>query len=366
MGSKNTINLTLGAVISMVLVTQTHAAWVKVKASTSTPTIALGGTVIPYKEVTLSAQMPGRITYLAGKEGMRFNANTELVRIDDSELLAKRGVILAQLENAHANYDNALVQADRNKYSPRSKTAMPGMEPMSLMSKMFPDVGTNSDISLQADAYDFKIKIRQARNAIFQAESELRALDVKLNNTRSIAPFNGVIMQKFIEQGDTVQPGMPLLKFADTQYLQISIDVPARLRAGLKESDILDAEFDVSSEREQVRVAQIYPMADAERHTVKVKFDIPTGVSSPGMYAKVFVHDSTGPSSEIYTIPTKAIIYNGSLPAVYVKGTNGEPELRLIRVGEIKEKEGQSIAVVLSGLNKDDEVAEDGKNPPTK
>jgi RND family efflux transporter MFP subunit len=239
---------------------------------------------------------------------------------------------------------------------------MPGMEPMSLMSKMFPDVGTNSDISLQADAYDFKIKIRQARNAIFQAESELRALDVKLSNTRSMAPFNGVIMQKFIEQGDTVQPGMPLLKFADIQYLQVSVDVPARLRQGLKESDILDAEFDVGNEREQVRVAQIYPMADAERHTVKVKFDIPTGVSSPGMYAKIFVPDSTGPSSEILTIPTTAIIYNGSLPAVYIKGTNNKPELRLIRVGEKTEKQGKSKTAVLSGLRLGEEVSDDPKN----
>ena len=361
MGSKKIKELTLATAISMVLISSANAAWVAVESSESVPTIALGGTVIPYKEVTLSAQMPGRITYLAGKEGMRFQKGVDLIRIDDAELLAKRGALLAQHESAKANYDNAIVQANRNQYSPRSETPMPGMEPMGLMGKMFPDVGTNSSITKQADAFDFKIKIRQARSAIFQAEAGLRALDVNLRNTRSIAPFDGVIMQKFIEQDDTVQPGMPLLKFADPQYLQVSIDVPARIRAGLKEGMMLNAEFDGSPEIVEVRVAQIFPMADAERHTIKVKFDIPRGVSSPGMYAKVSVPDSAGATTKDALIPTASISYNGSLPAVYVKGSGDKPELRLIRVGETTEKNGKSKTVIIAGLSAGDTVWDNAK-----
>ena len=83
-----------------------------------------------------------------------------------------------------------------------------------------------------------------------------------------------------------------------------------------------------------VRLAQSYPMADAQRHTVKMKFDLPQGVSAPGMYVKVLVPDLTSPGHEAPIIPTSAIRYNGSLPAVYVIGEDGRNELRLIRVGE--------------------------------
>lgn len=31
----------------------------------------LGGTVVAYKEITLSAELPGRITHIAGSEGSR-------------------------------------------------------------------------------------------------------------------------------------------------------------------------------------------------------------------------------------------------------------------------------------------------------
>ena len=35
-------------------------------------TVSLGGTVVPYKDVTFSAQIPGRIKSIAGEEGDQF------------------------------------------------------------------------------------------------------------------------------------------------------------------------------------------------------------------------------------------------------------------------------------------------------
>ncbi len=107
------------------------------------------------------------------------------------------------------------------------------------------------------------------------AQSQIQAIDAKLRDAQSLAPFDGVIVKKYIEEGDTMQPGQPLLVFADVEYLQIMVDVPARLRPGLREGMMLDAQLDVGSQIVPVRVAQIFPMADAQRHTVKVKFDLP-------------------------------------------------------------------------------------------
>ena len=61
-----------------------------VQQSRGAPTVSLGGTVVPYKEVTLAAQLPGRVKYLAGIEGDSFKEGTLLVALDDNELLAKR------------------------------------------------------------------------------------------------------------------------------------------------------------------------------------------------------------------------------------------------------------------------------------
>ncbi len=303
-------------------------------------TVSLGGTVIPYKEVTLSAQLPGRVKFLAGIEGDAFEEGTLLVALDERELLARRQSAITQLANADAQLRNASVQYSRELYSPRARDYPGGMGIPNLFDQMFTEPmdsfigGRHQGAERSADLYSSGTQITQARNAIVRAQSEIQAIDAKLRDTRSVAPFNGVITRKFIEEGDTVQPGMPLIEYADVEYLQVEVDVPASLRPGLNEGMMMRAELDVGAQVVPVRVAQIYPMADAQRHTVKVKFDLPQGVSAPGMYVKVLVPDFNAPTQSVPVIPTSAIRYRGSLPGVYVVGEDGKPHLRLIRVGE--------------------------------
>ena len=51
-------------------------------------TVSLGGTVVPYKDVTFSAQIPGRIKSIAGEEGDQFeegfDADRKSTRLNSS------------------------------------------------------------------------------------------------------------------------------------------------------------------------------------------------------------------------------------------------------------------------------------------
>ena len=333
-----------------------------VKQAEGAPTVSLGGTVIPYKEVTLSAQLPGRIKYLAGIEGDTFKKGDLLVALDDRELLANRKAMLAQMQSADAQLRNAGMQYNREVFAPRSRTPPGGMAIPNLFDQMFTRpmedfIGERSrGAELSADLYSSGTQIEQARSALMRLQAELQALDSKLRDARSIAPFDGVIVKKFIEVGDTVQPGQPLLNYADVEYLQVEVDVPARLRPGLREGMMIHAELDVNHRRVPVRVAQIFPMADPQRHTVKIKFDLPQGVSEPGMYAKVLVPDFQAPARANPVIPESAIRYNGSLPGVYVLDEQGNAALRLIRVGE---PVPGGLITVLSGLRPGERILAD-------
>lgn len=324
-----------------------------VQQAQGAPTVSIGGTVIPYKEVTLAAQLPGRVNYIAGIEGDAFKESDLLLAIDDAELLAKRRALLAQLGSADAQLRNAGVQYSREVWSPQASQAPGGMGIPNLFDQMFTRpmeniVGDRSKgAERSADLFASSTRIQEAQNAILRLQAELQGLDSKLRDARSIAPFAGVLVKKFVEVGDTVQPGQPLLNYADVEYLQVEVDVPARLRPGLREGMMVKAELDLDNRRVPVRVAQIYPMADPQRHTVKIKLDLPQGVSEPGMYAKVLIPDFNAPARANPVIPISAIRYNGSLPGVYILGDQGEPQLRLIRLGE--EVSGGYVTV-LSGL----------------
>lgn len=333
-----------------------------VKESSETPSIVVSGSVVPFKEVTLAAQLPGRVKYMAGIEGESFESGTTLVALDETELLAKRSAAYAQLAAADAEMRNANVQYSRELWSPQSKNAPGGMGMPNLFDQMFTrpaeDMfgGRDRTAERNADLYASSTRMEQARSSILRAQSEIRAIDAKLRDAKSLAPFDGVIVEKYVEEGDTVQPGLPMLKFADVTWLQVEMDVPARLAQGLEPMEVLEkaATFDDHHEPVDLRVAQIFPMADVQRHTIRVKFDIPQGVSKPGMYARAQIPDRSGPlKSQLPVIPSTAIRYRGSLPVVYIQNEDGKPELRMIRQGK---KLANGMTMVLSGVAPGDRV----------
>ncbi|MCK4706671.1 MAG: efflux RND transporter periplasmic adaptor subunit, partial [Gammaproteobacteria bacterium] len=145
-----------------------------------------------------------------------------------------------------------------------------------------------------------------------------------------------------------------LLQFADTRFLQLKVDVPARLVSALSEDMVVPAKLDVGDTYVDVRVAQIFPMADSQRHTVIVKFDLPSGVpGGPGMYAEVMIPDVNTPITDMPIIPSSAIIRRGSLPAVFVLNREGRAEMRLVRLGD--EVDDENVAV-LSGVRPGEQI----------
>jgi RND family efflux transporter MFP subunit len=205
----------------------------------------------------------------------------------------------------------------------------------------------NPAVERRADVYGAVSQVEQAQAALHRARSRIDQIDSKLRDTRSVAPFAGVIVEKYVEVGDTVQPGQPLLRIADDRRLQIRVDVPARLIEGLRVGMVVQARLDVGRQLVEARVARIYPMADPQRHTVTVKLDLQPGSGGrPGMYAEVIAPDISVPRSTLPWVPESAVQWRGSLPAVFVATDEGRTELRMIRVGE----RWDSGYTVLSGL----------------
>ena len=301
----------------------------------------VGGSVIPYKEVTLSAQIPGEVTFLAGVEGHRAKEGEVLVSIDDAALQAQKQAALAAIYNAEAAFRNSQMQYSRELISPRmnSTSALPGMGAPGLFDQFFTrgfsDMLGRSDSGMEryADLYAQGVGINQAQSALMQARANLDSIEAKIRDASLKAPFDGIILQKMVEVGDTVQPGMPLVKFAYVDYLRILADVPVRLAAGLEEGMLVPARLDAGGADVMVRVAQIFPVADALRHTVTVKFDLPKDTpGGPGMYVEVTIPDPSIPERAQPAVPAEALIWRGSLPSVFVL-EDGKPSLRLVRVG---------------------------------
>ncbi len=333
----------------------------RVMAAPQNNNMILGGSVVAMREVTLTAQLPGRVEFLGGKEGDWFTPKALIVGLSDDALNAERRRALAQLGTAESMLRNSRVQYSRELWAPKSRDIgrMPGMGMPSMFDQFFTrGIGSNLGmgnpwLERQADLYGQSSNVQKAQSQILQAHSGIDAVEAKLRDARTVAPFAGVLTKKFVEVGDTVQPGEPLVSIADVTRLQIQVEVPVRVVGKLQVGMSVPARLDVGGQVE-ARIAQIYPAAHVNRHTVTVKLDLPAGTSGgPGLYAEVMLPDGNSRGQLTPVIPEQAAVRRGSLPAVFVLGRDNKTQLRLVRLGEPL---GNGYVPVLSGLQAGEQI----------
>ncbi len=333
---------------------------VTVASSNISGSVTLGGVVVPEKIVNLSAQMPGEVSFIGGSEGDEFQKGDKLISIDSKELQAKRVQVLSQLANAKAAHLNAIIQYNHELQNPNSQAnSMLGGAPS--LFNMFSDpmrsfTGQGDpDIERHANLHAAKMQVETAFNGVIQVKASLRQIDESLKNAISHAPFNGVILKRMIEKGDIVQPGMPMISFADVTRLQIHIEVPTRILRTLRKGMQVNAALDGSTKSIKISVDRIFPMATAGGNTTTVKFKLPQKVPAhPGMYAEISLSDPDNQTSALPVIPSSSIVWRGSLPAVFLVDNEGKHKLRLIRINEQAKTNG--YISVISGIKVGDKI----------
>jgi len=311
----------------------------------------LGGVVVSSTQVTLSAQVAGDILSVSGKEGDMFKRGSTLVTLEQESIQAQRDSAYAEISSANEALRNAGVQYSQSIVSPNSSGmfgGVPGMfsmftDPMLKMSGQ-----GNPEFDKFANRTSRYTGYQQAKNKLRQAELNLKQVEERLKDANVVAPFDGVIVVKSISQGDVVQPGQILMKFANIKDLQVEVNIPSRLVSSLKLDKKYRIKLDIANIVVNAALSQIYPIADNNKHSVKVKFDLPPNVPVlAGAYAEVEIFETvTGVLTPV--LPESAIMWRSSLPSVFViNSETNQTELRFVRLGE---QVGKNKKSVLSGL----------------
>lgn len=339
-----------------------------VKRQHTALSVDIAGTVTARKTVEMTAQLPGRIETISGQEGDAFETGDLLVQIDDSALRAKLDAAIASRQSALSAIRNARVQLNRELASPQSRAssqAPGGMGMPSMMDQMFTNpmqsmMGMrNRGAERSSDLVARETALAQANTQLRQSEAQIKEIRAALRDTKSIAPFDGVIETVHVEEGDTVQPGQPMITFSEAAGFQVQADVPQRLRAGLNEGMQLAVRLDGTDPMIVAPITRIFPTADPTQHTVRIELDLPYGTTATiGQYAEVSVPNMDAARRAELVIPKSAVIRKGGLPLVFAVGPDGRARLRVVRLGE---EIDAHMTVVLSGVHEGAVLVD---NPP--
>lgn len=175
------------------------------------------GTVRPLREVTLIAEVAGKITWVADEfvTGGAFRQGQEILRIDSTDYA--NAVIVAQAEVTQRQFD--LLRAE---------------EEMEISKEEWELLENRTGIQRQIDSTElgslvFKEPHWKAAVAQLQgAQARLQDAEARLKRTRITAPYNGRLRTKGADLGQFVGVGHVIALFYETDVVEISVPIAGR------------------------------------------------------------------------------------------------------------------------------------------
>ncbi|WP_417530869.1 efflux RND transporter periplasmic adaptor subunit [Marinobacter lipolyticus] len=270
-------------------------------------TVHLDGIIEAAQQSTVSAQTSGTVQSLPYDVDASVAAGDLIVQLEDSEQRSRLRQAQAGLEETEA----ALVDA-RQRFE-----RIEAVHERGLVSRQEFDQARNNLAAARA-------RVERAQGAVSEAQEQL-------SYTRVVAPYGGILTERHVEVGESVNPGQPLLSGLSLEQLRVVVDLPqkyAELARAERQAKVTLGDGRVLETGEMT----FYPYADPQTHTFRLRMRLsePNGSLFPGMLVKVGVPVA---SREALWVPASSLIQRSELRAVFVLDDQDQPRLRQVRTG---------------------------------
>jgi HlyD family secretion protein len=260
-------------------------------------TVVTTGRVLPPAEVKLAALASGNVTEVTTEVGDQVKRGAPLVRLDEREARAALSQAKAALARAHAQrkqvsvvsasvLEQSVARAKarlddaKRRHADNQRLAASGAIAKAELDRSSTELAVaESDYAAAkasaAAAAPGGAESATAAASIAQAQAEVRAAEVRLERMTISAPVDGVVLERDVEPGDTVQPGVNLLLVAATGEKEIRIEPDEKNLAliAIGQPAVASAEA-FPDRRFGAKVSFIAPAVDPTRGTIEVRLGI--------------------------------------------------------------------------------------------
>ena len=168
----------------------------------------------------VTKQLPGKLYAVQqSKVAFQIGGKIQSISVDIGDKVEK-GTVLAEL-------DNREILANLNQADAKYKLAEQLLE-------RFKDLKAQGHISIQ--------ELDKAESDFAVAKSQQDFYQVKLEQTKILAPFNGLIQSRYLDEGTVINPGLPVLEILDSEKVEAHIAMPLNLvkKVSLKEAYVFN------------------------------------------------------------------------------------------------------------------------------
>ncbi|MGE7992195.1 efflux RND transporter periplasmic adaptor subunit [Pseudomonas sp. NPDC089554] len=277
------------------------------------------------QQVSVPAEVGGRVVQLPVESGQRVERGQVLVKLNDAP---QRGSLM----RLQGTLENAKVKLERSRSLVKFN-------------------------AISREAFD------NAQTEYTTAQGALQELKAQIDQMTIRAPFAGTLGIRKVHLGQYVNPGDSLINLVGDQGLYVNFSVPEQALAQLEVGGSLNVQLDALPEqRYTARVSSIDPILDRSRTlNVQALLQAPTPGALPRMFAKVSLPQPL-PDATL-SVPETAITYNAYGEDVFVvqpsQDANSPPIVRRVLVKTGERRDGR--VVIDSGLNPGEHVVISGQ-----
>jgi RND family efflux transporter MFP subunit len=302
------------------------------------------GYVIAQRKASVASKATGRLEWLGVLEGSKVRAGEVIARLENRDTQALRDQAAANVQVAQANLGQGRAEL--------SEAELGFKRSEDLVSKKF--ISESAHDSAQARLNKARAALAGYEAAVSVARANLRVSEVALDQAVIRAPFDGVVINRNANVGDTITPFSQavdtkgaVVTIADMTSLEVEADVAESSLSSIHVGQAVDIQLDaIPDHRMEGVVNRIVPTMDRAKGTilVKIRFLRPDPRVLPDMSAKVaFLKRkvSAGERKQIFSVPSSAVIQLNGRQNVYVF-EDGKAHLRPVEVGS---KVGDKIEI---------------------
>jgi len=244
-------------------------------SATELPVLVATGYVIARRSSEVGVKVGGRLGTMKIEEGSRVRAGDVIATIEHADLDAQLAAARRAVEEAQAQLGQytAAREEDRRNVDRQRALIRDGITTQASL--------TAAEAALAvSDA-----RVRSAQAAIASAQARVTVTEEAIENTNVRAPFDGVVIKKRAEVGETVSPfgvagqaareGGAIATIADLAELEVQTEVSENNVAKLKPSMPAEVKLRAYDDRPyKGRLRQIFPSADRAKAIVEVRVTI--------------------------------------------------------------------------------------------
>jgi RND family efflux transporter MFP subunit len=300
---------------------------VTVEASTGAESTTYSAIIAPNAQVDLAFRVSGYVVDIRQTKG----ADGRTRALEPGAAVTK-GLVLARVRTTDYQAVVDKAQGSRNESSASVMAAEAQLvEAQAAFTQAEADFGRIATLwqqeSVTKPAYDgskarldaARAKVDAATAAVDAAKqrattavAQLDEARIALNDTELHAPFDGVLVERHVEIGTLVSPGVPAFTVADLHLVKARFSVPDSALDMFKAGQLLPLSVDAyAAEPFQGHVLSVAPAADAKSRSfeITVAIDNPTMKLRSGMIASIrAAREATG--RPVVRIPIDALVHD--------------------------------------------------------